>query len=93
MTVATVIIKDAKNEAGENTIEMEGHIDPVNALELPPTPALIIGSYLAANSERVCRDAMAWFGTMVTAAEPEPEPIIKAPSLILTDIATKRVPS
>lgn len=92
MTVATVHIKDAKNEAGEDTIEMEGHLDPVNAIDLPPTPALIIGSYLAANAEQVCRDAMAWFGTMVS-AEAQPEPVVKAPSLILTDLAIKRVPS
>lgn len=84
MTVVTVIIKDNTNEAGENTIEMEGHMEPKNAIDLPPTPALIVGSYLAANSEAICKDAMKWFQAMAASPEVE-EPVIKTPKLILPE--------
>ncbi len=64
MTTATIIIKD-----DEQRIEIEGRLDPVNALELPPTPAVIVGSYLAANMDRVCKDAIAWFTGLAQSAE------------------------
>lgn len=56
MTTVTITIKDA----GES-VELEGHLDDPSALGDAPTAALIIGSYLAANAERVCKDALAWF--------------------------------
>jgi len=81
MTTATIIIKDAGD-----SIAIEGHLDPANAIDLPPTPAVIIGSYLAGNMERVCKDAMAWFNAMTVATTPlaqaEDQPI-KAPKIIL----------
>lgn len=45
-------------------LKMEGHIPP-EALDLPPTPAVIIGAYIGANSEQICKDAIAWFGRKV----------------------------
>jgi hypothetical protein len=62
MTTATIIIKDNGNE-----IQIEGHLEPANAIDLPPTPAVIIGSYLAANMERVCKDAMTWMNQQTIA--------------------------
>lgn len=78
MTTATIIISDAGD-----SIQIEGRLDPANAIDLPPTPAVIIGSYLAANMDRVCKDAMAWVDAMTTAPPPQEEPVIKAPKLIL----------
>lgn len=77
MTTATIIIKDSGD-----SIEIEGRLEPVDALEHPPTPAVIIGSYLASHMEQVSKDAMAWFQAMATAPAKE-EPAIKAPSIIL----------
>lgn len=77
MTTATIIIKDKGDE-----IQIEGHLDPANAIELPPTPAVIVGSYLAANMEQVCKDAMAWMNQQVMAPRAE-EPSI--PTSILID--------
>lgn len=57
MTTVTITIKDA----GGNAYHIEGYIDDPAALQKEPTAALIIGTYLAANSERVCRDAESWF--------------------------------
>ena len=56
MTTVTITIKDA----GES-VELEGHLDDPSALGDAPTAALIIGSYLAANAEHVCKDALRWF--------------------------------
>lgn len=86
MTTATIIIKDAKSPDGFDSIEIEGHLDPANAIDMPPTPAVVIGSYLAGNMERVSKDAMAWFQALTVATQPlhveEPEPI-RAPKIIL----------
>lgn len=76
MTTVTVIIKDNRNEAGEEIVEIEGHMDPPNAIDLPPTPSLIVGSYIAANSESICKAAIAWFVE---------EPAIKAPQIYVPD--------
>lgn len=57
MNTVTITIKD--NEA--NTLEMEGRVEDEAAFEKPPTPALIVGSYLAAHAEKIAIDAMAWF--------------------------------
>lgn len=89
MTTATIVIKDAGD-----SIEIEGHLDPANAIDLPPTPAVIIGSYLAANMERVCKDAMSWFNAMSIASQPIPDdgPAIKAPKIILPDEGIQGAP-
>lgn len=59
MTTVTVTIIDDGDE-----VRMEGKLDDVSALDAPPTPALIIGSYLAANAELICKDAIKWMHTM-----------------------------
>lgn len=89
MTVVTVIIKDNTNEAGDHTIEMEGHMEPKNAIDLPPTPALIVGSYLAANSEAICKDAMQWFQAMSAAPQVE-EAVIATPKLYVPDSSIQK---
>lgn len=61
MTTVNIKIWDDKNEAGEPVLNMEGTLDNPEAVNLPPTPALIVGSYLAAHSSRVCAEAQAWF--------------------------------
>ena len=62
MTAVTLLIKD-----GEGTLEMEGRLDNPEAINEAPTPALVVGSYLAANTEQVVKDAMAWFKTQTVA--------------------------
>lgn len=59
MTVVTIKITDAQDE-----VHLEGTLDNPNAVNEPPTAALIVGSYLAANAERVLKDAMVWFKNM-----------------------------
>jgi hypothetical protein len=65
MTTATLIIRDSVNADGEAVLDMEGHLDPVTAVDGPPTPALIIASYIAANADRLCKEAIVWFGSHV----------------------------
>jgi hypothetical protein len=60
MNTVNLIIKDS--EAG---LEFEGHVEDQSAFDRPPTPALILGSYLAANAEQICKDAMRWFKSQV----------------------------
>jgi hypothetical protein len=91
MTVVTVIIKDNRNENGDEIVEMEGHMDPPNAIELPPTPSLIVGSYIAANSEAICKAAIQWFGDLQKAPDVD-EPVIKAPQIILPDDGIQGAP-
>lgn len=62
MTTITLLIKD-----GEGTLKMEGRLDNPEAINDAPTPALVVGSYLAANTEQVVKDAMAWFKTQTVA--------------------------
>jgi hypothetical protein len=68
MTTVTIIIKDEGD-----SVQLEGHLEDPSALQEMPTAALIIGSYLAANAERVCKDAIAWFGKQSTAPAKEKE--------------------
>jgi hypothetical protein len=69
MTTATIIIKDAP----DNQFTIEGTLDPVNAIEEVPTPALIIASYISANAKQVSDDAIAWYNRM------DPSNIVGAP--------------
>lgn len=64
MTTVTIIIQDAGD-----SIEMEGRIEPAEALDLPPTPALVVGSYLAANAEKIMKDSMQWLAEMAVKSE------------------------
>lgn len=64
--MTTILLKISD---GEGQLDVEGQVDP-DAMNGPPTPALMVGTYLAANMERVCKDAIAW----ATPAAPVPEP-------------------
>lgn len=61
MSTCTIVIADGE----DNTFTMEGHLDPVNAIDLPPTPAVIIGSYIAANIGGIEKAAAEWFNGQV----------------------------
>ena len=65
MTIATVTIKD---EGDGYTIE--GSLDRPEALDEPPTPALIIATYLSANVAKVCEDAIQWYNDMAVKHDP-----------------------
>lgn len=79
MTKVAITIFDDGDE-----LKMEGVIPP-EALDLPPTPAVIIGAYIGANSEQICKDAIAWFGSKVKETEAEQaSPIAESnPKIIL----------
>lgn len=56
MSVVTITIWDAGDE-----LHLEGRLaDGAAVLSAPPTPALIVASYLAANTEQVAKDALRW---------------------------------
>lgn len=59
MTTCIIIIKDAPG--GELT--MEGRIDghEVGGELPPPTPALVVASYIAAHAQQISEAAAAWF--------------------------------
>lgn len=76
MTTVTVTIVDK-----DDTVEFAGSLDNPNAINEAPTAALIIGSYLAANAEKVMKDAMVWFRQM--SVEPQPEPAVQAQRQII----------
>lgn len=75
MSKVTIAIEDAEGE-----VNITGAVDPVSALEGPPTGALIIGSYVAAHIATIFDDAVAWYANQVTAAA---TPTIETPSIIL----------
>jgi len=60
MITATIVIKDMPD--GEYTIE--GNLDRPEALDEPPTPALIIATYISANIAKISDEAIAWYNTM-----------------------------
>ena len=60
MITATIVIKDVPD--GEYTIE--GVLDRPEALDEPPTPALIIATYISANIAKISDEAIAWYNAM-----------------------------
>lgn len=60
MITATIVIKDVPD--GEYTIE--GVLDRPEALDEPPTPALIIATYISANIAKISDEAIAWYNSM-----------------------------
>jgi hypothetical protein len=60
MITAAIVIKDMPD--GEYTLE--GNLDRPEALDEPPTPALIIATYISANIAKISDDAIAWYNTM-----------------------------
>lgn len=65
MSVVTVTLTDR----ADGGVDLQGSIDNPNAVNEQPTPALIIGSYLAANAARVINDSVAWFKQEIVAPE------------------------
>lgn len=84
MTRITLSIWDDGEE-----VHAESSMDNPNAVNEPPTGALIIGTYLAANFDEVARTSMVWFKTQVgKEQEAEAAPVKLAeshPKLILPD--------
>jgi len=60
MTIATLIIKAAP----DHQFTAERTLDRPEALDEPPTPALINASYISANAKKVSDDAIAWYNGM-----------------------------
>lgn len=59
MTVATITISDTE----DNALTIEGRLDPPAAIDLPPTPAVIVGAYLAVHIDAITKSAIQWFNT------------------------------
>ena len=66
MTTVTLRIWDEDEE-----LKMEATLDNPNAINEPPTAALIFGSYLGANTAAIVEDAMRWYRQQVTSAPPD----------------------
>ena len=66
MTTVTLRIWDEDEE-----LKMEATLDNPNAINEPPTAALIFGSYLGANTAAIVEDAMRWYKQQVTSAPPD----------------------
>lgn len=64
MTTVNITIKDGE----DGTIEAEAKLDNEDAINEPPTGALIVGSYLGAHFDQIAKDAFKWFHASVTAA-------------------------
>ena len=60
MTIATVIITDMP----DNQYTIEGTLDRPEAINEPPTPALIISTYLSSHIKEISDNAMAWYNQM-----------------------------
>lgn len=61
MSVVTITISDR-----DGSVDLEGRLDNPDAVNEPPTPALIIGSYLAAHPQRVIDAAIEWYRNEIT---------------------------
>jgi len=60
MTIATITITDLPG----NEYTIEGTLDRPEAINEPPTPALIIATYLSSHIKEVSDNAMAWYNQM-----------------------------
>lgn len=60
MTIATVIITDMP----DNRYTIEGTLDRPEALNEPPTPALIISTYLGSHIKEISDNAVAWYNQL-----------------------------
>lgn len=88
--MTTVLVKIW--DEGES-LQMEGTLDNPNAINEPPTVALIVGSYLAANTEAVVNNAMHWFKDMqMQSVDREAEVAKPTQSIILPDDGFKGAP-
>ena len=62
MTTATITIRD-----NGDSIEMEGRLDNPDAINQPPTGALIVSSYIAANIVQITEESGRWFFSQMAA--------------------------
>lgn len=67
MTTVTITIADGP----EGVVNMEGRVDNPDVANQVPTGALIVGSYIAANAETICRAAIKWFRDEIPAGGDE----------------------
>lgn len=70
----------------DGDIKAEGRLDDADDLDRPPTPTVIIASYLGANTEQVFKQAMAWFDDLCKRAhqaDAQPQIAESRPKLIL----------
>lgn len=59
MNTVTIIIKDVND-----SIEVEGRLEK-DALDHPPTMALVMGTYISTNVEKIAKDSLKWFSDQV----------------------------
>ena len=57
--MSVVIITISDREGGG--VDLEGRLDDFESVNKPPTPALIIGSFLAAHPERLIEASIVWY--------------------------------
>lgn len=65
MNTITVTIKDLD----DGTLSLEGRLERPEAINEPPTPALVVASFLAAHSSDICDAAVEWFLRQIKEAE------------------------
>lgn len=83
MTTCTIVIKD-----GEDGIDFKGALDNPEALDLPPTPALIVATYISANLGTVAQQAIDWYNNQVVpGTSPDGAPVQDMPQIILPGTA------
>lgn len=80
MTTVTITITD-----NDGSVEMQGTMDNSNAINEPPTPALVVGSYIAANASRIVDESIAWFSGAVNASRADEQIAQPASSIIVPD--------
>ena len=81
MTKVIITLEDIGDE-----IHLTGVVEPADAANQPATEALVIGTYLSANLQKVIGDAHTWAAWQQMKAEgKEPEPAIAEsnPKIIL----------
>ena len=63
MTIASITLTDRDN----GNIDLECKLDNPDAINEPPTAALVVSTYICAHFEKICRDASEWFVTQTLA--------------------------
>lgn len=58
-------------------LNMEAAFDNPDAVNEPPTPALVVGTYIGGHFDQIAKDAMRWFENDVTKqVDKEPDPVV-----------------
>lgn len=63
-------------------LTMEGAFDNPDAINEPPTPALVVGTYIGGHFDQIAKDGIRWF-EMNIKKEVQEQPKIVAPRIIL----------